>query len=232
MLLIIDRSQRDAEAIRDICYYLGILSEITTPDKASFDISNRFRAVLVIEPESIVFPERLIESMRIYSLGAPVFALIKNGCGNEGLLKLFDGIFDRDGFGCDGINAIISYQRERGQRTLGDYRLMGIDASTDTKEATFFDDPIGFTKTETMILRYLISCYPNHACSTDILKFSFKASRMPEPSSIRTHISVINKKFLRIAGRPLIVSEARVGYRITTPLLEERMANEKEKIKV
>ena len=227
MLLIIDRSQKSREAIRDICYHLGILSNTAAPEKASYEISNRYRAVLIVEPAGILMLETLIENLRVYSLGAPIFALSEKRGGYDE--SIFEKVFVKSTFSCDDLIEMIRFEEEHSKRVMGDYRLMGIDASVFSQETTFFDHPFKLTKTELMILKYLIRYYPNHASADDILKFAFRTARAPEISSIRTHISSINKKFLKISGRTLIVSEPRIGYRIMTPLLEARIAEEREK---
>jgi DNA-binding response OmpR family regulator len=70
-----------------------------------------------------------------------------------------------------------------------------------------------------MIIRYLIRTYPNPTSAQKILKHAYKASKQPDVSNIRTHISVINKKFRTVAGRSLIEMHENLGYRILTPEL-------------
>ena len=81
----------------------------------------------------------------------------------------------------------------------------------------YFDTRINFTKTEAMILRYLIRSYPLPKNAESILKYSFRPSRTPEPASIRTHISIMNKKLEAATGRRMIILEPGRGYLITTP---------------
>ena len=44
---------------------------------------------------------------------------------------------------------------------------------------------------------------------------------MPEESGIRTHISIMNKKFREITGRNLTVLTPGEGYRVLTPEIAE-----------
>ena len=53
------------------------------------------------------------------------------------------------------------------------------------------------------------------AVKTDeILKFAFRKNRSPDDASIRTHISKINKKAMKISGRKLIFNVEKNGYRL------------------
>ena len=51
----------------------------------------------------------------------------------------------------------------------------------------------------------------------DILRYAYRESKYPEVSNIRTHISIINKKFRNLSNRNLIEMTFGTGYRILTP---------------
>ena len=68
-----------------------------------------------------------------------------------------------------------------------------------------------------MILRYLIRSYPVPQNAERILKYAFKPTRAPEAASIRTHLSIMNKKFEKSIGRKMISLEPHRGYIILTP---------------
>ena len=97
------------------------------------------------------------------------------------------------------------------------YRLAGIDASCSNERVDVFDKAIAFTKTETMILRYLIAYYPTPQSAKRIVKYAYKPTKKPEISSIRTHISVMNKKFREKFGHSLISASEGGGYTVLTP---------------
>ncbi|MBQ9069852.1 MAG: helix-turn-helix domain-containing protein [Clostridia bacterium] len=212
MILIIDKSLKNAATISDIFHYMGIVSGISAPERAVNEISNRYHAILIPSPERIPAHEELIRSLRTYSLGAPIFALTSNISDPGFDVTLFDKVFDNNSTSSSVAVSILKYQDSRVMKFIGNYLLAGIDASIFQNSVTYFDIPISFTKTETMILRYLISAYPNRAKAEDILKYAFKFENKPEITNIRTHISSINKKFNNLTGRNLIFSEARLGY--------------------
>lgn len=220
MILIINKSQKEASLISELFYNMGFLSLGLTPDKASSEISNRYRAVLIISPESIGSLSEYVPMLRKFSLGAPIFALSSSESFDKNYseyVTLFDKIFCEAEISYELVAEIIKYQTESDMRRIGSYRALGIDASIFEKEVTFFDIPTGFTKTETMIVRYLTVSFPTYAKASEILRFAFKSGRCPEVSNIRTHICSINKKFAKITGRALISSENRAGYTLISP---------------
>ena len=73
-----------------------------------------------------------------------------------------------------------------------------------------------------MILRYLIRKYPLPSSSDEIIKYAFRSTRAPEASSVKTHISLMNKKLESQIGKRMIEFVPKKGYIIITP--------EKEKI--
>lgn len=220
LILIIDKSQKDALLVSDILYNMGFLSNAVTPERAAAEISNRYRAVIFISPERIGSLEEYVPMLRKFSLGSPIFAICPKQNSYDGFQEhsyLFDRVFYQSEISYDLICKILNCQTEKGKKYIGSYRALGIDASVFIDGATFFDIPLGLTKTETMIVRYLTVTYPNPAKASDILKFAFKSSKCPEIANIRTHISSINKKFVKVAKRPFILSESRVGYTFATP---------------
>lgn len=220
MILIINKSQKDASLISELFYNMGFLSLGITPDKAPQEISNRYRAVLIISPEKLGSLSEYISMLRKYSLSTPIFALSQMTDYAENYpesASLFDKVFYGSEISCTLVSAIIEYQKDAGMRRIGSYKALGIDASVFAKKVTFFDIPTGFTKTETMIVKYLAVMYPATVKASDILRIAFKCAKCPDISNVRTHISSINRKFAKIAGRPLISSEVRVGYTMISP---------------
>lgn len=210
MILIIDQSKRTRESVSEMFYYMGILSYPAEPMEALSEISTAYSAVLVTSTDGIPDPRDYVSRLRSYA-PIPIFAL------SDGYSELFDGCFNPESYSSTVALGIARHLGEMGRHVLGTYRLAGIIADADVAAPTYFDKPLKFTKTETMILRYLISSYPRPATPAEVLKYAFKASRRPEASSVRTHISVMNKKFTAIAGKPLTLPATDSGYVIATP---------------
>ena len=218
MILVIGAQKRRAQAISDIFYYMGVVSYAVTPTEALSEISGLYKAVLVVTPESLPDAKDLVERLRSYNAKTPIFA-ITDAPASEYPQSIFDSTFPDSIYSSTLIEGVVAYQHERMIPITAHYRLAGIDASCTSDVVKVFDTPISFTKTETMILRYLISAYPIPMSARDILKFAFRPSRRPEITSIRTHISVMNRKFREIRGKNLFVNIQGKGYAVSTPEL-------------
>lgn len=225
MILIISSTKKKAQAISDIFYYMGVLSYAATPSEALSEISSLYRALIILDPEELADAEDYLSRIRSYSSKIPIFTLSD---GKDSLHNSFDGVFENSIYSSTLIERIAYYQKQHALPLSAHYRLAGIDASCYLKHVKAFDDLIGFTKTETMILRYLIASYPIPQSSSEIIKYSFKPSRRPELTSIRTHISVMNKKFREVRGRNLFLSIPGEGYVVATPekMKEIRLAEQ------
>ena len=216
MVLIVSSAKKKAKSISDIFYYMGVLSYAATPYEATSEISGMYRAVLVLDPEELPDADNFVERLRNYNALVPVFAL-SDSINNCNYHKIFDKVFEGDIYSSTLVEEIVSYQSERKLPLTAHYRLAGIDASCNKAHVTVFDKSVTFTKTETMMLRYLIASYPAPQDAKSIIKYAFKPSRKPETSSIRTHVSVMNKKFREVRERNLFVNIPDRGYAVSTP---------------
>lgn len=117
--------------------------------------------------------------------------------------SLFDGIIEGEIFTPRSVERICLSLALYGREPLGAYTGGGIDASVDAAGVFCSGERIPLTRTETMIVRYLIHRSPRSATAEEILAHAFRQTRAPEPTSVRTHISIINKKFRETVGRPL-----------------------------
>lgn len=218
MLLIINPSKKITRSVSETFYYMGILSYGATPTEGLSEISALYRAVLIISPEDFPDVSDYVKRLKAYKADIPIFAV----CGKENsyiFADIFDEVFAKPTFSASLAERIISHANKRKFARIGDYRLAGLDASADFPVPLYFDSKVRLTKTETMILRYLIRSYPLPVNSTNILKYAFRPSRAPESASVRTHISIINKKFEDQAQRRMITLIPHEGYMILTPEL-------------
>ncbi len=216
MVLIVNRRKKDATYVSEIFHYMGILSHAATPSEALSEISLLYRAVIVMEPDTLPDPCDFVSRLRSYAGDVPIFA-ISDTIAEFGHKEIFNGTFKFSMYSSILAYRIAEYCKEKGLPYIGDYRLAGISAMCDSKRVTYFDTEIPFTKTETMILRFLIRAYPLPVNSLKILKYSFRPSRSPECASIRTHICSINKKFRSKTSYNLITLVPDKGYIIATP---------------
>ena len=232
MVLIIDTSKKNAVSISDMFYYMGIISRAVTPNEALSEISSLYRVVLVSNPGNFPDIHDFMSRLASYYRGIPIVS-ISNFPDDKAYCRLFDKNYSSETFSSTLATNIMRLQEERNLVKIGTYVLAGIDASCDLKRINVLNGTIPFTKTEAMILRYLILTYPAPQRPKDILDYSFKPGRRPEVASIRTHISLMNKKSREVRGKNIIVYVPDVGYTVSTPeinksLREEGMAGLKQ----
>ena len=213
MILVIDESKKAAENLAGAFSYMGFLSLGVTPSEALTEISALYRAVVVTSAPRITSPEELVSRLRERS-GAPIFSITDKpgGTGSE----VFDLEIERGAYAALIAERLIEYCDSHELAVPGHYTALGIDASADLEGAMYFWQPLPFTKTECMILRYLIRSYPTPASAEKILKYAYRPSRRPDTANIRTHISIMNKKFKSVTQRPLIEAEFGEGYYLST----------------
>ena len=223
MILIVDTNKRRADSIADIFYYMGILSRAVTPTSAFAEISSIYRAVIISGPTD--FPDVRDFKNRLSSYSsAPIYS-ISNDKDDERWRDIFRISFNENAYSSLVAVNIANDLKAQGLPVIGTYRLAGIDASADLVSATALGKALPFTKTELMILRYLTVSYPTPQTPNKILKYAFKPGKLPEISGIRTHISVMNKKFRSLLDRRLIISIPDRGYAIATPEILNQLSS-------
>ena len=219
MILVIDRDGKNASAFSDMLSYMGVVSQGTSAARALSMLSGIYSAAIVINPSRLADARDFLERARSYA-SVPIFVLAaREEC--FPLLGLIDGILDEGTSAAMALSAIREHCLERGLSAPGDYRLAGIDASVTERKVTYFSEPIALTKTETMLLRAFIRSYPAPLDAKSILEYVFRASRMPDVSNVRTHVSIINKKWREATGENIIETSPRDGYRLATARLRE-----------
>ena len=221
MVLIISASKKKAQVISDIFYYMGVVSYAASPKEALSEISSLYRAALILDPEELPDEESFAEKLRSYTSSVPIFAISDSEKYNA---DIYDGRFKNSIYSSTLVEEIVRYQNERKLPLTAHYRLAGIDASCDSERVKVFDKATSFTKTETMILRYLIAAYPSPQNAKSIVKYAYKPTKKPELASIRTHISVMNRKFRELTGKNLFVGIEKEGYVVSTPEIINSLA--------
>lgn len=218
MILIIDNDRRVAQDLANMLYYMGFLCRAIKPAEFASTIAPKYRAIVLTEPSRLQSPVNLIETIRKYVGTTPIFA-------KEGVSRLEEvaenvKVYSKSSFASELSGFIADYCTEKYLPVPGRYNIAGLNVSVDGKSPTYFDRALPFTKTENMILRYLIRTSPTPTKPQDILKHAFRPSQMPELSNVRTHVSIINKKFRELEGKNLICSTPS-GYKLTILISDE-----------
>ena len=206
MILIINKSKKEARGLSDMFYYMGILAYGVTPAEALSEISPIYRAIILMSPDNLPDKEDYVARLRSYAQ-IPIFAMTASHDNHD--VILFDEVIKKGTYASYIYKSICDYSYKYGTKLPGSYQLSGINASCDNIAPLYFFKALPFTKTETMILRTLIRTYPQPTSAKEILKYAFRPSKIPDISNIRTHISIMNKKFRDVTGRNM---RAYIGY--------------------
>ncbi len=220
MILVIDQNKKNAASVADMFFYMGVLAKASTVGESFSEISDIYRAVILISPESFPDCRDYINRLRSYSSTVPIFAI---GAPDSSDSQLFARVFSPGTYASAVMTKILEYTLNNSLPQPGDYKLAGIDLSCDLANPTYFHTPFSLTKTEAMIVKYLIRTYPRPTSAEEILRYAYRESRTPEISNIRTHISIINKKFRKLTERNLIEMSFGKGYRVLTPEVAEAL---------
>jgi len=195
MILLLDNTESvRADTLREMLYFIGIISQRTSSIRDLPFPASAFSAVVILCP---LTAGELLEIKKIY--GKNRIFCFGNVIADDEITKLKEGTF-----ASELIYEIRSVQGRAGQKPVGEYRIKELDASV-TRDGVYFEGrKISFTKTEIMILRSLIALYPRPLTQGELLNAAFRGARTPEISNIRTHICVMNKKFRALTAKRLI----------------------------
>lgn len=217
MILIINRSMKQGNALADAFKRMGIVSRAETPYKAMSAISHLYRLIIIADPSTLPDEREYVKNLRSYASEIPIMALTDSENADSSLYELVESKTATAANLYKSIKRFFSTSRKF---PPGEYLLVGLDASANSRFVTNFSTVIALTKTESMVLRTLIRSYPIPLSAKEILKYAFSQSKLPDPTSIRTYVCSINKKFNHRFERKLVIS-LDGGYVVLTPQLAE-----------
>lgn len=226
MILIVTNKERSSESLCSSLGYMGYLAVGVTEKEISATLDERFSACIIPDPESLASAEDTVKRIHALKGDIPIFALLDTPS-----YAPYTRIMQRGATASELIRAMIRYSEEYGTKRIGMYSAMGLDLSPERTGSEYYFSEISFTRTEAQIIRLLIASHPAECSAELIVRYVFRPSRRPEVSSIRTHISAINKKFRHAFKRNLIEAVPTVGYRLITPdITEDDYIDEKETV--
>jgi len=211
MILVISKSKKNSSRYAEALNTMGYLAYGVTTALAPKELSPRYRAILIFEADTIAGLDIFLNNLSSSPLKIPIFAI-----GNEER-KEYSGIYPLTTHLSTVVKRITRYLVLNELPVIGKYKCAGFDCSSELRDVCYIDKRIPLTKTEKMILRYLCRSYPLPVTAKDIIQYAIRPSHTPEPSSIRTHISNMNKKFKEAISRPMIEHSEQGGYIIITP---------------
>ena len=214
MILIFDKTKEMSASLGDTMQHIGVLTLPYSYDEP-LDVPRECRCALLIRPERAENLNLTLNTLRRVVPGLPIIAL----SAYERLpLDMIDLTLPTSLYASEIYRKIKELTDIRSLPSPGDYSKYGIDASARLTRPEFRGKEVPFTKTERMILRALIRCYPRPLLADELLFYAFRYSRMPAPSSIRTHISVMNRKFNRRFGLRAVLHIPSMGYILSEEL--------------
>ena len=211
MILTVNEFDKYGYGISDMLYYMGAVSLFTTQKRAILDLSENVKSVIILNSDSLTDKSGFAEIMRSYT-DAPIFAISDSPEYDD--RYIFDKVFILPLSAPEILDEIRRYSVLRGLAPPAEYKTEKINASIDSAFPKFSGEALPFTKTETMILRTFISHHPSPLKAERILKCAFRKRRMPDLSCVRTHISIMNRKFREIYGKNLICQSSGKGYQL------------------
>ncbi len=202
MILAIASTAAAADSVAEMFRYMGILCYPTSYKELSREIGPSYRAVIAIEPSGTPNAELFLSTVPRNAPTALLYAIDSKGFDLPDLVRTYPPSACSSRIAADMERDALL----RGTEPVGHYSAVGIEAELGSKYATYFDKRLPFTRTELMILRYLLASYPTPRSADDILKYAFKRTRQPQIAGVRTHLCVMNKKFSELFGGRLIGS--------------------------
>ncbi len=212
MILITDKENSYGKVISEMLYYMGILSEYEPSYKQSIFSEEKYSAVLIIDSDTLSESEVMATKEKFRDAG--IFLITNEIHSRKDMYSYsaahlpFDGIIPASASPLEIVNSLKN-------PNIGSYIIGELDASVSRGGIYLGKKKISFTKTETMIARSIMFAHPGGLYARSILALAFRQSKTPDISNIRTHISVMNKKFRFLTGINLICTTENGQYVIT-----------------
>ena len=94
MLLIISKQKRIASDIAETFRYMSILAYGATPSEALSEVSELYRAALIISPETLPDAADFVKRLRSYKSNLPIFAITDEEV-DDAMISVFDAVFKK-----------------------------------------------------------------------------------------------------------------------------------------
>lgn len=215
MLLIADTKLKRGRDLADMLRWMGIVALADKPMNVLCELRHSISALIVVNPHELPDARDYISKVRSYARTLPLFA-ISDQSGQDELSHLFLRVFTSNIMTSTLVSVIRDEQARAALRPLGDYIFAGVDASCTHDDILCRGRSVSMTARQKMILRYLLTTYPERVSPDAIARHVYRPGTEPEDSCIRAHICAINKKIGAILGHPVIDSLRSSGYRVVT----------------
>ena len=112
---------------------------------------------------------------------------------------------------------------------IGEYAYAGLMIQCYRRPPLYYFLDVNVTKTQRMILSYLVHARFEQQSLKNISKYAFKYGNKRGENSIRTHIAKINDFFVTLTTRKIVGCNPGTGYYIFSPTNREIETRKKDK---
>ncbi len=209
MILLYGKDDGIRKTVCNMLHLLGAIC-IEGDDNQPLPVSpSLLHAQIILSPEYDI--RQTIVKIRDRHPSAPLFTLLDKHPAAPSR-ALVDKAFSSEVSIPHALFGIIEDCRHLGRTPPCSYEALGIRAHINTDGVYYLGRKISFTKTEAMLLRALLIAHPKPLYASALLSVALSPSRELDVANVRTHVSVMNKKFLFHTGLRLIKANERGQY--------------------
>ncbi len=211
MILVLGKDTAARKTVANMLHTLGAVCDEHDADGAPLSNASLYRCVIIALPAESI--SGFVSYVRKRLGDIPIFTAFDKypDAPSRGLAL---GAFSPSVGMPSVCEKIIRICRDEGYAPPCNYKIGTLDASIGLDGVYFEGKKVSFTKTEVMLIRALLVSHPRPLYARGLLLLAFRPTKVPEVANIRTHVSVMNKKFLFLTGKRLICANQNGQYEL------------------
>lgn len=221
MILVIDKSRKNANSIAELFFYMGFIAHAITPGELAAEFTPKYHAIIFSDPEGYGDYTEYVRNITKYIGKTPVFAISDAPLERPDVFAL---VFRNNVYSTTVATGIINYCKSNLLYAIGDYEIGCVNASAGLDCAYYYSKKVILTKSELKVVRFFLASYPSVMSAKAIIKYIFPKLTFPDSTALRNHICSVNKKFRDVIGRNLIVNIPGTGYILNTNSVRQELS--------
>ena len=213
MILVVDKSRKNANYITELFFYMGFIAHAITPGELANEFAPKYHAIIFSNPQSYGDYTEYVKIISKYIGKTPVFAITDTPLENPDAFAI---VFRNNVYSTTVVKGIIDYCKNNRLVAIGDYEIGCVNAQAGLDCAYYYSKKIPLTKSELKVVRFFLASYPSVMSAKAIIKYIFPKLVFPDSTALRNHICSVNKKFRNVIGRNLIINIPGSGYILNT----------------
>lgn len=213
MILVVDKSRKNANYITELMFYMGFIAHAATPGEVANEFTPKYHAIIFSDPLAYGDYTDYIKGIRKYIGNTPIFAISQAPLQSP---EVFADVFRNNVYSTTVVNGIIDYAKKNNIQPIGEYEVGFINAKAGLDSAYYYSTEIPLTKSELKVVRFFLASYPAVMNARSIIKYIFPKLVFPDSTALRNHISSVNRKFRAVIERNLITNIPGEGYILNT----------------